>query len=71
MENFWAALKDAAPILGSTSIYSVIKLLPIKSKQNTAKVHHNPVDRHDVPVPHFGVVLEMDQWNRYVTGFAK
>ena len=22
----------------------------------------NPVDGHDVPVPHFGVVLEMDQW---------
>jgi hypothetical protein len=24
--------------------------------------HHNPVDGHDVPVPHFGVVLEMDEW---------
>ena len=24
--------------------------------------HHNPVDGHDVPVPHFGVVLEMDDW---------
>ena len=24
--------------------------------------HHNPVDGHDVPVPHFGVVLEMAQW---------
>ena len=23
---------------------------------------HNPVDGHDVPVPHFGVVLEMAQW---------
>jgi uncharacterized protein len=23
---------------------------------------HNPVDGHDVPVPHFGVVLTMDQW---------
>ena len=22
----------------------------------------NPVDGHDVPVPHFGVVLEWDQW---------
>jgi len=28
-------------------------------KQN---LHHNPVDGHDVPVPHFGVVLEMDAW---------
>ena len=24
---------------------------------------HNHVDGHDVPVPHFGVVLEMDQWS--------
>jgi uncharacterized protein len=24
--------------------------------------HHNPVDGHDVPVPHFGVVMEMDAW---------
>lgn len=27
-----------------------------------AKAHHNPVDGHDVPVPHFGVVLPMDTW---------
>lgn len=25
-------------------------------------VHTNPVDGHDVPVPHFGVVLTMDDW---------
>ncbi|MBN9020432.1 MAG: VOC family protein [Rhizobiales bacterium] len=24
--------------------------------------HHNPVDGHDVPVPHFGVVLAMEDW---------
>ena len=24
----------------------------------------NPVDGHDVPVPHFGVVLEWDDWHR-------
>jgi uncharacterized protein len=24
--------------------------------------HHNPVDGHDVPVPHFGVVLTMQDW---------
>lgn len=24
--------------------------------------HTNPVDGHDVPVPHFGVVLEWAQW---------
>lgn len=25
--------------------------------------HHNPVDGHDVPVPHFGVVLEWDAFH--------
>ena len=24
--------------------------------------HHNPVDGHDVPVPHFGAVLDMERW---------
>ncbi|MHB8454960.1 MAG: VOC family protein [Acidiferrobacterales bacterium] len=28
-----------------------------------AVVTRNPVDGHDVPVPHFGVVLTMDQWH--------
>jgi extradiol dioxygenase family protein len=28
-----------------------------------AAVITNPVDGHDVPVPHFGVVLTMDQWH--------
>ena len=23
---------------------------------------HNPVDGHNVPVPHFGIVLTMEQW---------
>lgn len=27
------------------------------------KVHHNPVDGHDVPVPHFGVVLQRGEWD--------
>lgn len=25
-------------------------------------IHHNPVDGDQVPVPHFGLVLEMDDW---------
>lgn len=24
--------------------------------------HRNPVDGHDVPVPHFGAVLDMSEW---------
>jgi len=34
------------------------------SANGGAKAHHNPVDGHDVPVPHFGVVLSMDNWNK-------
>jgi extradiol dioxygenase family protein len=26
------------------------------------RLAHNPVDGHDVPVPHFGIVLEMRDW---------
>ena len=28
---------------------------------------HNPVDGHDVPVPHFGIVLEMKDWESLAT----
>lgn len=34
-----------------------------KSQDET---HHNPVDGHDVPVPHFGVVLPWDEWEELV-----
>lgn len=27
------------------------------------RAHTNPVDGHDVPVPHFGVVLPWDDWH--------
>lgn len=27
--------------------------------------HHNEVDGHDVPVPHFGVVLEWDEFHAF------
>jgi extradiol dioxygenase family protein len=36
----------------------VIHLAP----KPAAEDHHNPVDGHDVPVPHFGVVLDMPEW---------
>ena len=32
---------------------------------------HNPVDGHDVPVPHFGMVLEMPQWEALAARLAK
>lgn len=34
----------------------------LKPKPGEHDNHHNPVDGHDVPVPHFGVVLPMEQW---------
>ena len=32
------------------------------SESATRSVASNPVDGHDVPVPHFGMVLEMPDW---------
>jgi extradiol dioxygenase family protein len=29
------------------------------------KTHSNEVDGHDVPVPHFGAVLPMDEWKSF------
>ncbi len=40
----------------------VIHLKP--KPDEVEKVHHNPVDGHDVPVPHYGVVLPWDEWHR-------
>lgn len=37
----------------------VAHLKPAAKQEST---HHNSVDGHDVPVPHFGVVLTMDEW---------
>jgi extradiol dioxygenase family protein len=37
----------------------VAHLAPPRERADAAA---NPVDGHDVPVPHFGVVLSMDDW---------
>ena len=34
----------------------------LKPSAAAEKPHHNAVDGHAVPVPHFGVVLTMDRW---------
>jgi extradiol dioxygenase family protein len=41
----------------------VCHLAPPGETRDGAGTHSNTVDGHAVPVPHFGVVLEMDQWN--------
>ena len=38
----------------------VAHLKPRPAKET--ELHHNPVDGHDVPVPHYGVVLEWDEF---------
>ena len=42
----------------------VCHLNPTLGKDGRIQSHFNPVDSHSVPVPHFGVVLEMDPWNQ-------
>lgn len=40
----------------------VCHLNPALGPQGRIAAHYNPVDGHGVPVPHCGVVLEMDAW---------
>jgi extradiol dioxygenase family protein len=40
----------------------VCHLNPSLGAQGRIAAHYNPVDGHGVPVPHFGVVLEMGDW---------
>jgi extradiol dioxygenase family protein len=40
----------------------VCHLNPSLGRQGRIASHYNPVDGHGVPVPHCGVVLEMDAW---------
>lgn len=41
----------------------VVHCVPgIGSPPSQANLNHNPVDGHDVPVPHFGVVLDWEAW---------
>jgi len=38
---------------------------PSIGKDGKLRLHKNEVDSHDVPVPHFGVVLEMADWHKF------
>ena len=42
----------------------VTHLNPTLGKDGSVRSHHNPVDAHAVPVPHFGVVLEVADWKQ-------
>jgi extradiol dioxygenase family protein len=39
--------------------------------EGTIEHHTNVVDGHDVPVPHFGVVLEWDEWQKLAERLKK
>lgn len=39
-------------------------VIHLKPKEDQTSLHSNPVDGHDVPVPHFGVVLQMSAWEK-------
>lgn len=39
--------------------------LVLHMSEAAGRKESNPVDGHDVPVPHFGVVLEWDQWHSF------
>ena len=45
----------------------VCHLNPDIGKDGKVESHYNPVDGHGVPVPHYGVVLEMEQWENLAT----
>jgi extradiol dioxygenase family protein len=42
----------------------VCHLRPLKTDHPKGDTHHNEVDGRRVPVPHYGVVLTMDDWQR-------
>ena len=42
--------------------HQIVAHLKPSSGPGREQPHHNAVDGHDVPVPHFGVVLTMPQW---------
>ena len=42
----------------------VVHLDPTIGEHGKLKLHYNDVDKHAVPVPHFGVVLNMNDWHQ-------
>ena len=59
----WDAGRDAAPTPGIDFDLCGHQIVAhLAPKTTSADAGANPVDGHDVPVPHFGVVLEMADW---------
>ncbi|MGD1905637.1 MAG: VOC family protein [Leptolyngbyaceae cyanobacterium] len=45
----------------------VCHLNPNIGREGKVESHYNPVDGQGVPVPHYGVVLEMEDWEALAT----
>lgn len=44
------------------NLYGHQFVIHYKPKSETTENHHNAVDGHAVPVPHYGVVLSWEEW---------
>ena len=57
------AVSTSKLVMGTMPAAKLDVRLPVgEERELAATLHANPVDGHEVPVPHFGVVLEMDSW---------
>ena len=48
----------------------VLHVLPVGAPKCLVKAGENTIDGHAVPLPHFGVVLEMDAWKTLAARLA-
>jgi len=48
----------------------VVHLDKSQGRNGSIRAIHNPVDGHGVPVPHCGVVLQFDDWQRFADRLA-
>lgn len=46
------------------NLYGHQFVIHYKPKSPESDIHHNAVDGHAVPVPHYGVVLPWEEWER-------
>ena len=54
----------SAPTWIDFDLYGHQLVVHLDDSRGTRRAHHtNAVDGHDVPVPHFGVVLDWGQWH--------
>ena len=52
------------------NLYGHQYVLHLKEDIEPANLHHNAVDGKSVPVPHFGVVLEWEAWQKLAKKLA-